>query len=173
MLLEVLGALALGSLALWLIFAPASRSELDDGLAEPEPPEETRRGIALLALKEIDFDRETGKLSEADHSLLKARYSAEALDALAADESRQSVAGGGGEPEELIGARARLLRFARSAGSPPPASCPRCGPRPEADPVFCSECGTALVPAGFCSRCGAALPPDSRYCARCGVPVAA
>jgi hypothetical protein len=45
---------------------------------EPEL-EDTPRGRALLALKEIDFDRATGKLSEADYLELKARYSARAL----------------------------------------------------------------------------------------------
>ena len=39
--------------------------------------------MALLALKEIEFDRETGKLSDEDYEMLKERYSAEALDALA------------------------------------------------------------------------------------------
>jgi hypothetical protein len=30
--------------------------------------------MALAALKEIEFDRETGKLSDADYELLKTRY---------------------------------------------------------------------------------------------------
>jgi hypothetical protein len=120
MALELLGALAIAALVLWLVFEPVlgvPRESPD--LLEPEAPEETRRGTALLALKEIEFDRETGKLSDRDYDLLKARYSAEALSAIAEE-----------EPEP-------------PAVRPPPTmlSCAVCGPRPEPDAVFCSQCG--------------------------------
>ena len=49
---------------------------------EPLDPEETAKGVALTALKEIEFDRETGKLSDADYELLKGKYTAAALEAL-------------------------------------------------------------------------------------------
>jgi hypothetical protein len=120
MALELLGALAIAALVLWLVFEPVlgvPRESPD--LLEPEAPEETRRGTALLALKEIEFDRETGKLSDRDYDLLKARYSAEALSAIAEEEP---------EPHAVR----------------PPAtilSCAVCGPRPEPDAVFCSQCG--------------------------------
>ena len=88
MAVELLGALAIAALVLWLVFEPVlglprERPEL----LEPEAPEETRRGTALLALKEIEFDRETGKLSDRDYDLLKARYSAEALSAIAEEDA--------------------------------------------------------------------------------------
>ena len=55
--------------------------------AEPPDLEETPRGVALAALKEIDFDRETGKLSEAHYQFLKTKYTAAALEALRTDGS--------------------------------------------------------------------------------------
>lgn len=172
MILEIVGAVALAGLVLWLVFAPAGHSSAGPEVLEPEAPEETRRGIALLALKEIEFDRETGKLSDADYRMLQSRYAAEALAALAAEGPTGSDTGSG-NPEELISARVRMLRSARSTGLPVPASCPSCGPRPEADALFCSHCGRALLDSGFCSGCGASLAPDGRFCANCGVPVAA
>jgi hypothetical protein len=123
MALELVGALAIAALVLWLVFEPVLGlpRESPDFL-EPEAPEETRRGTALLALKEIEFDRETGKLSDRDYDLLKARYSAEALSAIA-EEDPEPPAAQPGSP---------------AATAP---SCAVCGPRPEPDAVFCSECG--------------------------------
>jgi hypothetical protein len=172
MAIEIVGALAIGALVLWLVFEPllaAPRPELL--IPEPEAAEETRRGVALIALKEIEFDRETGKLSDQDYELLKGRYSAEALDAMAADEA---VTGAGtGDPEELIAAQLRQLRSARSSGSPSAAVCATCGPRPEPDALYCSSCGQATPGAGFCSDCGSPLEAGSHFCASCGSRVAA
>jgi hypothetical protein len=52
----------------------------DDG----EDPDDdlSPRAVALRALKEIEFDRATGKLSDADYDALKAKYTTEALAAL-------------------------------------------------------------------------------------------
>ena len=146
MALEIVGALAIAALVLWLVFEPLFFST-HPGLAIPEPEaaEETRRGVALIALKEIEFDRETGKLSDQDYAMLKERYSTEALSALAEED-----------------------------GPPPPLateSCSSCGPRPESDALFCSSCGRRLGAASFCTGCGAALLPEARFCEGCGVGV--
>jgi len=172
--LEVIGALLLAVLVLWLVFEPmlaAGRPDLS--LLEPEAPEETRRGIALLALKEIEFDRETGKLSERDYTMLKGRYGAEALAALTAEEAAPAGMTVAGDPEELIAARLQSLRSARSAGLPAPPSCRACGPRPEPGAQFCSRCGLPLTATAFCADCGAGLSATSRFCASCGSKVAA
>ncbi len=171
MLLEIVAALALAGVVLWLVFEPMARPGRPDlSWLEPEVPEETRRGVALLALKEIEFDRETGKLSPRDYELLKARYSSEALAALRAEDPAAPAAGG---PEELIAARLQSLRSARSSGQPAPAACRTCGPRPEAGARFCSRCGLPLGQPSFCTQCGAPLPQQSRFCASCGTRVAA
>jgi len=171
MLLEIVVALVLGGLVLWLVFAPMlTPARPDLSLLEPEAPEETRRGVALLALKEIEFDRETGKLSQRDYELLKSRYASEALAALRAEPPAAPATGG---PEELIAARLQSLRSARSSGQPALASCRTCGPRPEAGARFCSRCGLPLGEPAFCTQCGAALPGASRFCAACGTRVAA
>ena len=125
MALEILGALAIGALVLWLVFEPVlGLPSTGIDILEPEAPEETRRGTALLALKEIEFDRETGKLSDRDYDLLKARYSAEALSAIAEE--------GPGTPA------------VPPAIDAAPPTCASCGPRPEPDAVFCSSCGRRL-----------------------------
>jgi hypothetical protein len=104
-------------------------------------PEETPRGIALAALKEIDFDRETGKLSEGDYELLKVKYTKVALEALRAES--HSLPADAIEP--MVAAKVRTIRSAGSAQ----ARCPTCGPRPEPDAIFCSTCGVALSAASI------------------------
>ena len=128
MALELVGALAIAALVLWLVFEPVLGLPRESPeLLEPEAPEETRRGSALLALKEIEFDRETGKLSDRDYDMLKARYSAEALTAIAEEDSPAQPV----DPA-IPAIPAEML------------SCASCGPRPEPDAVYCSNCGRRL-----------------------------
>ena len=166
MLAEVAAAALLGVLALWLVLWPMfSAGRATPQVEEPPDPEETARGVALTALKEIEFDRETGKLSDADYAFLKEKYTAAALDALRA-EAPDDI-------EAMVAARVRVLRAGPTAGAPGALACATCGPRPEPDAVFCSTCGQRLLGAGRCARCGAALAPESRFCEGCGSRVAA
>ena len=104
---------------------------------------------AIDALREIEFDRETGKLSDADYAALKASYTASALSDL--------------RREEMGGSRGR----SSGAVAAPRWTCPTCGPRPESDALFCSNCARYLP--GVCAGCGAAVAePAARYCAGCG-----
>ena len=132
---------------------------------------------AIDALREIEFDRATGKLSDDDYSALKAQYTRTALVEMrsipaaagVAAATPTAVAPNPGADGGLVvdPAEAAVLRY-RSVRR----SCETCGPRPEPDPVFCSSCGTYLK--GACSHCGATIDtPASRYCASCGSSLAA
>jgi rRNA maturation endonuclease Nob1 len=178
MLAESLAAAVVGLAVLWLVLQPVLRPAGRETLPlEPVDPEETPKGIALTALKEIEFDKETGKLSDADYEFLKAKYTAAALDALRHDSEEAAS----DDIEAMIAAKVRALRSA-SAATPsnastlPPSSnlsCTTCGPRPEPDAIFCSSCGRRLPSRWSCDRCGAALSPESRFCELCGRQVAA
>jgi hypothetical protein len=145
MVAEAIAALFVGVAGVLLVLQPLFRPPRTWRLPEPLDPEETPRGVALTALKEIDFDRETGKLSDTDYQFLKAKYTAAALDALRA---------------EAAGAPA-------SEGESRPA-CRTCGPRPEPDAVFCSTCGLRLIASPGSEfaepvvnqRAAAAIPPN-------------
>ena len=132
LLIEALAAAVLGLGALWLVLHPLVHPAdfRKPAVFEPPDPEETPKGIALAALKEIEFDRETGKLSDADYDALKAKYTASALEALRQEEQEGTATTP--EPRPVDGA---------PAGS---AACQQCGPRPEPDAVFCSQCGRPL-----------------------------
>jgi hypothetical protein len=141
MWLEAVAAGLVGVAAFWLLPQPLLRPERRPPRpVEPLDPEETPKGIALSALKEIDFDRETGKLSEGDYEFLKAKYTKAALEALRLEsQQRPSDAA-----EAMIAAKVRAIRSAGSAARP---QCASCGPRPEPDAVFCSNCGVRLTEA--------------------------
>ena len=174
MIIEVAGALAVGALVFWLVFSPMLfRGHELRMPPEPVADEETRSGMALLALKEIEFDRATGKLSDSDYDMLKERYSEEALVALDRDQADAQRVAATADPEALVAARLNQLRSAHATGTPAPPLCPGCGPRPEPDALFCSSCGRALSQARFCVSCGERLPADSRFCVGCGSKVAA
>ncbi len=104
------------------------RPDSDD---EDITPEQRKRDLALAALKEIEFDKATGKLSDTDYDRLYKRYAAEAVAAIREAEHPQA---------------ARLT-----------ASTPAASPsaRPSGRPKFCNECGSRLEGSGkFCSECG-------------------
>lgn len=118
---------------------------------------------AVTALREIEFDRATGKLSESDYAELRARYAERALSAMRASDATSAPATYSGEDaaEEVVRAYRSRIR-----------SCARCGPRPEPDAVYCSSCGLYLD--GRCAHCGATVTEaGATYCAGCGHALAA
>ena len=147
--------LALAALAYVLapLFSDAVPARIE--LRDSTIPSESSNAVATL--REIEFDRATGKLSDADYANLKSSYTSLALEAMRAEanEGRDD-----GSPAGVVGT------------VPASAICPVCGPRPEADARYCSSCGRHL--GGPCVQCGATIDqPGARYCAGCGHAVAA
>lgn len=172
MLAEAAAAILLGIGVLWLVFQPfVTPPTSEPEYVEPPELEETDRGQALLALKEIEFDRETGKLSDGDYAMLKGRYTERALDAMRREEA--ALAGSGGaDLEQLIAARVSRLRSEGGvATATAPGACPTCGPRPEADALWCSTCGQPLPGMRRCGTCQGPVDPDASFCAGCGAEV--
>jgi hypothetical protein len=176
-IVEVVAAVLLAAAAIWLVLGPLMWPEPERVRAwEPPEPEETARGVALSALREIEFDKETGKLSDSDYAELKAQYSVAAVAALRQEATGGAAGGAAGagpaaisdsDVEAMIAARARAI-----AGGSAPA-CRSCGPRPESDAVFCSSCGRRLDVAAACGSCNAPIAPGSNFCESCGARVAA
>lgn len=158
---------------LWLVLQPLFRPEtVAPDVFEPLDPLETRKGVAVAALREIEFDRATGKLSDTDYADLHARYSADAIEAMRADD-KAAPEPAGATVDDAIEAMvaADLSTLAATAERSGPVTCPTCGPRPEADAVFCSQCGKLLPQPAQCAQCQAPLEPGGRFCGRCGVAV--
>jgi rRNA maturation endonuclease Nob1 len=171
-------ALALG--ALTMVLAP-----LLTGVQADEP---ARGPIALDAddepassvdaLREIEFDRATGKLSDADYADLKARYTKLALEELRAGDRAVDLAS-----RKADGHAANAVLAASATSSDPveaaigraranQRSCQSCGPRSEPDAIYCSDCGRYLP--GACGSCGEMVDlKGARFCNACGASLAA
>jgi len=165
-MLELILGILLAAGATYFVLRPILRPPLESAGSEPagdegeDPADDmSPQTVALRALKEIEFDRATGKLSDQDYDALKAKYTGEALAAMRGEQ----------------GARSSTLPLPTAPRSVLRApACPAHGTRPETDAQFCSECGRRLGSApGYCARCGSALEDDARYCNRCGARVAA
>ena len=76
------------------------------------PSRDPQRSDAIDALREIEFDRATGKLSDSDYDSLKSTYTQRAVDAMRSEDA---------------------------------GVCPRCGPRPEKNALYCSRCGASVI----------------------------
>ncbi len=128
----------------------------------------------VAALREIEFDRETGKLSDSDYAELKTRYTREALAELRAADAREA-------PTAPVFTPVAVLSIDESADPVEAAirrarenqrSCGVCGPRPEPDATYCSSCGRYLP--GACAKCGTSVDlVGSRFCSGCGDQLAA
>src|SRR6266850_2439650 len=159
-MLELIVGVLLAAGATYYVLRPILRPPVDlphsAAVDEGDDPADdlSPQTVALRALKEIEFDRATGKLSDTDYDQLKAKYTAEALAALRQESGVRSQEPGVKPPPE-----SRLLA----------PRCPEHGSRPEIDAQFCSECGRRLgKAASYCVRCGTALETDARYCNSCG-----
>jgi hypothetical protein len=149
-------ALAVGALAfvLYPLFFD-SREAIRSPKARNEEPGES----AIVALREIEFDRVTGKLSESDYNELKAMYATRALAELRAAPGATPVA-----DADALEARVRAYRQARK-------ECAVCGLRPEPDAIYCSTCGSYLD--GKCPACNTPVTESSAaYCSTCGATLA-
>ncbi|MBX3133781.1 MAG: zinc ribbon domain-containing protein [Gemmatimonadaceae bacterium] len=163
MLALFLGA-ALAVLALAYVLLPILRGSAAAPLTALAP-EAAPESSAIDALREIEFDQATGKLSDEDYAALKAAYTPRALDELRARESAAaSAAPDGAAPEDAAEA---LIARMRQGG----VACPHCGPRPESDALFCSDCGRML--GAGCPSCGAAVDSDAKFCVECGAGLSA
>jgi hypothetical protein len=150
-----------------------------------------RRDAIYAALKDAEFDRETGKLAEEDYQIVRARYMNEAahilrrLDRLAPEaeaaldaEIERDVAQLRSEGEdgysadlvEAVEAEVAALIKRTEAADKQALACPDCGQPYQPGDVFCAACGASL--ADTCPQCGAPHQADDAFCSRCGMPLA-
>jgi hypothetical protein len=111
---------------------------------------EHERGLAVQALRELEFDREMGKLGDRDYDTLHERLERRALDAMSAIEKLRDTSGRRA-PERVTVLAARAARRVESPVAPGGARisfCPNCGARIAAGANFCAECGMGLRPQG-------------------------
>ena len=163
--LTIFTAAAVG-LAAWRTFAPVSAE--DEPTGSPVVAGRTRaalereKALALRSIKELEFDRSMGKVSDKDFAEMDAR-----LRARAAGLIRQLDAGEGYRDEIDKAVAGRLATMSHGA-APPKVDAGASGGHPVVPPAkdpipptrLCNACGTANeTDALFCKHCGAGLEP--------------
>jgi hypothetical protein len=100
----ILLSLVLAAIALAFVLAPLRRA--DAGEPEVSPADldgarelESRQQMLLAALRDLDDDRATDKIGEADYRELRERLTAEAVDVMQKLDAAQAEPPPGSEPE--------------------------------------------------------------------------
>lgn len=112
-----------------------------------------RRESVFSALRDLDFDFNTGKVGEEDYTSLRARLMAEAAQYIEQEKNDEE------KIEVLIQTR-RLMH--QSA-----ILCEHCGAKMEVGQRFCAKCGTAANQE-VCASCGKTNRAGDQFCSSCG-----
>jgi hypothetical protein len=149
--------LAMFAAALVYVSLPFRQKQLTQATSSVAPRQQQGQGEAILsALRDLDFDFKTGKISEEDYTPLRTHLVAEVAQYIEAEEKRDK------QLETLI--------QTRRAAKKEDATCRHCGASMKADQRFCSKCGSAAG-SESCPSCGKTIQAGDLFCASCGLEV--
>ncbi|HEV2170619.1 MAG TPA: c-type cytochrome biogenesis protein CcmI [Candidatus Binatus sp.] len=138
---------------------------------------EHERGLAVQGLRELEFDREMGKLSDADYDSMHKALEDRALTAMAAIENLRAQ---NEKPKKtsvtpLTPATRRPTFTPRRIDPVPtlvlktePLRPPQ--PPPTLAPASIPSASSSRKP-GFCPECGMRVATDAKFCAQCGIAI--
>ncbi len=135
---------------------------------------EHERALAVQGLRELEFDREMGKLSDADYDSMHKALEDRALTAMAAVERIRGEADKGGNAKK---GSVTPLNAPRPAPVPrridpvPTLVVPREPPPRPPQPVSQQQSPSASHKPRFCPECGMRAAADSKFCAQCGIAI--
>jgi rRNA maturation endonuclease Nob1 len=122
----------------------------------PAKTVEEQKRQSLVAIQELDFDFQTGKIEQPDYESLRAALLADAAQAFEAADLMGSAPED--ELEKMVNDRRRKLKNTRR--------CDHCGASLRSQNRFCSACGAQVE--SLCSGCGVAVHRDDKFCSTCG-----
>ena len=117
------------------------------------------------AIKEAEFDYETGKLSDKDYGLIKEKYSEKAIKAMQKLEEREKQSSKTEEPT------VPTVPTVKDKSKKTVAACAHCGAALPSDVKFCQSCGQKAktqAQANFCPKCGKKHKKGDKFCQSCG-----
>lgn len=124
----------------------------------------SQRDAMYAAIKDLENEYATGKLSETDYRSLRAKYEAKAV-ALLQDLDRVVATLPRAEADDVI--EREVARWRRGATKESTRTCPQCSAPYAAEDVFCTKCGAALRGAR-CPTCGMRAAVGDKFCRQCG-----
>lgn len=135
--MAILGGLILVAVVVFFLMQPMIQGEaaLMTRDFEETTEAESRRRVALIALRDAEYDYHTGKLDHADYGTLKAQLAGEALLAIRAVE---------GVDDDHLEHEVALVRAGLRDGT----ACASCGHRNPEGSRFCAGCGGSLGAVG-------------------------
>lgn len=123
----------------------------------------SQRDAMYAAIKDLENEYATGKLSETDYRSLRAKYEAKAV-ALLQELDRVVAKLPQVETDDAIEREVAQWRRASRKGA---LQCPKCGASYAAADVFCAQCGASLRGAR-CPTCGMHAAVGDKFCRQCG-----
>jgi hypothetical protein len=120
--------------------------------AAPLPPHsrdelEREKQLVLRSIKELEFDKAMGKVSDEDFQAIAGRLRARALVLMKDLERPATVAPRHMEPRDMEPRDMEPRDFSpgeREGNPSPRAACPSCGTANDADARFCKSCGSRM-----------------------------
>lgn len=118
-----------------------------------ETSPKVQRETVLTALRNLDFDFKTGKITEDDYVPLRTQLMEEAARYIELDSEEED------KLETLIQSRRAALQKSQGCGT--------CGAPLEAGQRFCANCGSAVQQEN-CPSCGRKIRSGDQFCSSCG-----
>lgn len=166
-LTALLAVVAIGAVV-WPILRPP-RPDLANVPANQELAELTaKRDAALRAVKDLEFDYQTGKVSQEDYVVYERTLKAQAVTAIQAVDTYQSH-----QQDSMAAARAELDTALEAQ-----IAALRRTPRTNGHTATTPAAAVAAAEAGddgsatFCPQCGQGVHAGDRFCAHCGTTLA-
>jgi hypothetical protein len=140
---------------------------------------EHERGLAVQGLRELEFDREMGKLSDADYASMHRVLEDRALTAMATIENLRAQ---NEKPKKTsvtpLTQATRRPTFTPRRIDPVPTlvlkTDPPRPPQPAAPtlaPISTQSASSSSRKPGFCPECGMRVAADAKFCAQCGIAI--
>jgi hypothetical protein len=163
-----IGASALAAIAVHRTLSPLVAASAKEGAAtigqRTRVALEREKMLVLRSIKELEFDRAMGKVSNEDFDVMVARLRTRALTLI-----RQLDDSASGYRQLIMrDLQARIRSSGSEAAGPPPAAVPD---RPPAPLSLDSLSQVAPGDRASCAACGASNEPDARFCKQCGARV--
>jgi primosomal protein N' len=151
----IIGLVLLGVAVFVVVLPFRQKGAKGTGTLKVAASNEGRREEVLLALRDLEFDYKTGKVSEEDYGPLHAQLLAEAAKYIEAEKEEDK------QLEALIQNRRKLTSSLK---------CDSCGAPMEAGQKFCSKCGQTAKSVS-CPSCGKQIRAGDLFCSSCGTHI--